>query len=183
MLGARHPEGVDARTEFHCARARTWTSQLRFNVRIDGARSRVLLVAPDGTSSTLTLASQAKPDILQTRATGLKPGAYKLQWKVLASDGHMSSGEIPFTVNKAEMLVKLVDLFSFLSVVLRAGTLVFQSVLLGGVLFVLWIARRSPDASDESIAGCRRHRGSCCASARSAWRSCSCSTCTLTPRC
>ena len=49
------------------------------------------------------------------------------------------------------MLVKLIDLFSFLSVVLRAGTLVFQSVLLGGVLFVLWIARRSPDASDESI--------------------------------
>ncbi len=49
------------------------------------------------------------------------------------------------------MLVKLVDLFSFLSVVLRAGTLVFQSVLLGGVLFVLWIARRSPDASEESI--------------------------------
>src|SRR5664279_1138504 len=49
------------------------------------------------------------------------------------------------------MLVKLLDLFSFLSVVLRAGTLVFQSVLLGGVLFVLWIARRSPDASDESI--------------------------------
>jgi copper resistance protein D len=49
------------------------------------------------------------------------------------------------------MLVKLVDLFSFLSVVLRAGTLVFQSVLLGGVLFVLWIARRSPDAAEESI--------------------------------
>ena len=30
------------------------------------------------------------------------------------------------------MLVKLIDLFSLLSVVLRAGTLVFQSVLLGG---------------------------------------------------
>ena len=50
------------------------------------------------------------------------------------------------------MLLKLVDLFAFFSVVLRAGTLVFQSVLLGGVLFVLWIARNSPDASDESIA-------------------------------
>jgi copper resistance protein D len=49
------------------------------------------------------------------------------------------------------MLVKLVDLFSFLSVVLRAGTLVFQSVLLGGVLFVLWTAKPSADASDESI--------------------------------
>src|SRR5215469_18468271 len=53
------------------------------------------------------------------------------------------------------MLVKLVDLFSFLSVVLRAGTLIFQSVLLGGVLFVLWTARSSPVASEESIARLR----------------------------
>jgi len=50
------------------------------------------------------------------------------------------------------MLLKLVDLFAFFSVILRAGTLVFQSALLGGVLFVLWVARPSPDASDESIA-------------------------------
>ena len=53
------------------------------------------------------------------------------------------------------MLIKLVDLFSFLSVALRAGTLVFQSVLLGGVLFVLWTARSSPLASEESIARVR----------------------------
>ncbi len=72
---------------------------LRFNVRIDGGRSRVKLVAPDGTISTLSLAGQATPDTLQTHAAGLKPGAYKLQWQVLASDGHMSKGEIPFTVN------------------------------------------------------------------------------------
>ena len=50
------------------------------------------------------------------------------------------------------MLLKLVDLFSFLSVVLRAGTLVFQSLLLGGVLFVLWVARSSPTAAPDSIA-------------------------------
>src|SRR5271169_3422161 len=49
------------------------------------------------------------------------------------------------------MLLKLVDLFAFLAVVLRAGTLIFQSVLLGGVLFVLWVARSSPEASRESI--------------------------------
>src|SRR5208337_4397613 len=49
------------------------------------------------------------------------------------------------------MMLKLVDLFTFLSVVLRAGTLVFQSVLLGGVMFVLWVARFSPEASQESI--------------------------------
>ena len=71
---------------------------LRFNVRIDGGRSRVLLVASDGTSSLLTFAKQEKPDILQMHASGLKPGAYKLQWKVLASDGHMSNGDVPLTV-------------------------------------------------------------------------------------
>jgi putative copper resistance protein D len=49
------------------------------------------------------------------------------------------------------MLLKVVNLFSFFSVVLRASTLVFQSVLLGGVLFVLWIARVSHDVSGESI--------------------------------
>lgn len=71
---------------------------LRFNVRIDGSRSRVLLVAPDRTSSPLTLAKQARPDVLQIHASGLKPGAYKLQWNVLAADGHMSKGVVPFTV-------------------------------------------------------------------------------------
>ena len=72
---------------------------LRFNVRIDGGRSRVRLLSPDGTVSTLTLGKQASPDTLETQAKGLQPGTYKLQWQVLASDGHMSRGEIPFTVN------------------------------------------------------------------------------------
>ena len=71
---------------------------LRYNVRIDGGRSRVRLVSPDGPVSTPTLASQSSPDTLETHATGLQPGVYKLQWQVLASDGHMSRGEIPFTV-------------------------------------------------------------------------------------
>lgn len=72
---------------------------LRFNVRIDGSRSRLHLVAPDGSQQTLPLAKQSTPDILQAQAGGLKPGAYKLLWNVLASDGHMSKGEVPFTVN------------------------------------------------------------------------------------
>ena len=71
---------------------------LRYNVRVDGSRSRVTLVAQDGTSTPLTLAKQAKPDILQMHASGLKAGTYRLQWNVLASDGHMSKGEVPFTV-------------------------------------------------------------------------------------
>ena len=72
---------------------------LRFNVRIDGSRSRLHLLAPDGSLRTLPLAKQSTPDILQSQATGLKPGAYKLRWQVLASDGHISSGEVAFSVN------------------------------------------------------------------------------------
>ena len=72
---------------------------LRFNVRIDGSRSRVQLVVADGSLQTLALAKQSSPDILQSQANGLKPGAYRLLWNVLASDGHMSRGEVPFTVN------------------------------------------------------------------------------------
>jgi len=43
------------------------------------------------------------------------------------------------------MMLQLVDVFGYLSVILRAGTLVGQSLLLGGVLFLLWIARPSGD--------------------------------------
>ena len=71
---------------------------LRFNVRIDGSRSRLRLVAPDGSQQTLPLAKQSSPDILQSQTGSLKPGTYKLQWQVLASDGHMSKGEVQFTV-------------------------------------------------------------------------------------
>jgi copper resistance protein C len=73
--------------------------QLRFNVRIDGSRSRLHLLAADGSLRTLPLAKQATPDILQSQATGLKSGAYELQWQVLASDGHISNGRVAFNVN------------------------------------------------------------------------------------
>jgi methionine-rich copper-binding protein CopC len=72
---------------------------LRFNVRIDGSRSHLHLLAPDGSVRTLPLARQSTPDILQSQATGLKPGTYELQWQVLASDGHISSGKVGFNVN------------------------------------------------------------------------------------
>src|SRR5271167_2063794 len=46
---------------------------------------------------------------------------------------------------------QLVDLFAFFSVVLRAGTLVFQSLVLGGIFFVLWTARNNPALPPESM--------------------------------
>jgi NADH:ubiquinone oxidoreductase subunit F (NADH-binding) len=42
------------------------------------------LVGPEAQISTLALTKQSKADILQTRAVGLMPGAYKLEWQVLA---------------------------------------------------------------------------------------------------
>jgi putative copper resistance protein D len=49
------------------------------------------------------------------------------------------------------MLLKLVNLFGFLSVLLRAGTLVCQSLLLGGVFFVSWIARPSSEIPGNDL--------------------------------
>jgi len=48
-------------------------------------------------------------------------------------------------------LLKLVDLFAFFSVVVRSLKKKFQSVLLGGVLFVLWTTRPSAEMSEDSI--------------------------------
>lgn len=72
---------------------------LRFNVRVDGSRSRCMLVLPDGNLKALPLDPQAKPDILTGKATELVAGNYKLQWQVLAADGHITRGELKLKVD------------------------------------------------------------------------------------
>jgi len=70
---------------------------LRYNSRIDRARSRVSLTRPDRTQSVLPVAADGPPDALATSAT-LTPGAYVLHWQVLAIDGHITRGDVPFSV-------------------------------------------------------------------------------------
>ncbi len=53
------------------------------------------------------------------------------------------------------MMLKLVDIFAYLAVVLRAGTLICQSLLLGGLLFLYWIARPSPEITEGGFARVR----------------------------
>ncbi len=72
--------------------------KLRFNVRIDALRSRLTLIYPDGSAKTLEITKQTPADTVLSEATGLSAGAYRLRWQVLASDGHITRGEIPFTV-------------------------------------------------------------------------------------
>ncbi|HUN89895.1 MAG TPA: copper resistance CopC family protein [Terriglobales bacterium] len=71
---------------------------LRFNVRVDGSRSRFTLVSADGNTKSMKPDTQSKPDILTAKVTGLAPGKYRLQWQVLAADGHISQGIVNFTV-------------------------------------------------------------------------------------
>jgi methionine-rich copper-binding protein CopC len=72
--------------------------KLRFNVRIDALRSRLTLIHPDGSSQSLEISKETPADSLLAEASGLAAGAYRLRWQVLASDGHITRGEIPFTV-------------------------------------------------------------------------------------
>jgi len=74
---------------------------LKYNVRVDAARSKVQLLHPDNRVTDLPLDKQTAADTLATKATGLTPGAYKIQWQVLAPDGHITRGMVSFTVKAA----------------------------------------------------------------------------------
>ena len=71
---------------------------LKFNSRVDGARSTVQLATSDGSVKSLDLSTQTSPDEIVTHAEGLTKGSYTLRWQALASDGHITRGQIPFTV-------------------------------------------------------------------------------------
>jgi hypothetical protein len=71
---------------------------MKFSLRVDGARSAVLLSPSDGKSKPLAIDRQGAPDILTTRITKLSPGEYAIHWQVLATDGHVTRGRIPFRV-------------------------------------------------------------------------------------
>lgn len=76
------------------------TLRLRFNSRIDAARSRLALALADGKEQVLPVARGERDDLLVAPVT-LAPGAQVLRWQVLAVDGHITRGELRFTVRQA----------------------------------------------------------------------------------
>lgn len=72
--------------------------KLRFNSRIDGKRSKLTLITANGVSRAIQLAHQVAPDSLLADVSHLHPGKYRLHWQVLAGDGHITQGDIPFSV-------------------------------------------------------------------------------------
>lgn len=71
---------------------------LRYNSRIDFARSHLLLVMGDGTTRNLSIDDGSEPGVITARAVGLAHGDYHLRWQVLSIDGHITRGDIPFSV-------------------------------------------------------------------------------------
>ena len=70
----------------------------RYNSRIDRARSRLTLTAPDHSQLVLKIIPAGSPDTLQASTELDKPGGYVVRWQVLAIDGHITRGDVPFTV-------------------------------------------------------------------------------------
>ena len=71
---------------------------LRYNERINSKLSKLQLLNPDNSTTDLKIEEQTSADTLNAKATSLKPGAYRIRWQVLAPDGHITRGEVPFTV-------------------------------------------------------------------------------------
>jgi copper resistance protein C len=75
------------------------TILLRYDSRVDPVRSTLTLVSPDGKMRKVSIAGQTAPNLLSAKVTGLVlKGTYVLRWQALASDGHITRGEVPFRV-------------------------------------------------------------------------------------
>lgn len=74
--------------------------RLRFNSRVDPMRSRLTLTRPDRSQAVLPHEPGRAGDLLVARAE-LAAGRHVLRWQVLAVDGHITRGDLPFTVAPA----------------------------------------------------------------------------------
>ncbi len=71
--------------------------ELRYNSRVDAARSTLLLLGPSGKTHTL-VAVQSSPGSITAKAAQLAGGTYVLRWQALSTDGHVTRGELQFQV-------------------------------------------------------------------------------------
>ena len=72
--------------------------RIEFNTRIDKERSRLQVTAPAGDKADIPIDQAGEPNVVVGTTADLSPGAYVLRWQVLAIDGHITRGDIPFIV-------------------------------------------------------------------------------------
>ena len=73
------------------------TLDFRYNSKIDHRRSRLTLKNADGTETVLPILPSSPANAMDAQAD-LHPGDYTLRWQALALDGHITRGDVPFTV-------------------------------------------------------------------------------------
>ena len=71
---------------------------IRFNARLEKKLTHVKMERADGSSQVLTDIEQRPSVIRCTLPQDLQPGAYLVQYKVLATDGHATQGVLRFTL-------------------------------------------------------------------------------------
>jgi methionine-rich copper-binding protein CopC len=71
---------------------------LKYNSRVDMEHSTLTLLDPSGRVEKVAIEGEPEPGVLSAKLTGLIKGAYVLRWQVLATDGHITRGKVPFQV-------------------------------------------------------------------------------------
>jgi len=71
---------------------------LKYSSRVDLEHSTLTLLDPSGKVEKVAINSEPSPGSLSAKLTGLVKGAYVLRWQILAMDGHITRGTIPFQV-------------------------------------------------------------------------------------
>ena len=72
---------------------------LRFNNRIEKKLSRLRLVSPRAEAQALTVRADGAVDALEAPLPPLAAGRYRVDWRVLSTDGHVVSGTFDFSVS------------------------------------------------------------------------------------
>jgi methionine-rich copper-binding protein CopC len=73
--------------------------ELRFNNRIEKPLSSIALVGAGGARVIATVLPEGPPDRLRASLPPLPPGDYRVEWRVLSTDGHVVTGTFTFTVS------------------------------------------------------------------------------------
>jgi len=71
---------------------------LRFNNRIEKKLSTIRLLDERGGVRPLAMLADGPADCLTATVPSLDPGAWRVEWRVLSTDGHVVSGRFSFRV-------------------------------------------------------------------------------------
>jgi methionine-rich copper-binding protein CopC len=79
-------------------RAGSLAIEFRFNSRVDAQRSTLGIEIAGGSGQAAIVHDTQRDGTTLNAHADLKPGQYVMHWQALSTDGHITRGEIPFTV-------------------------------------------------------------------------------------